>query len=73
MSKTNSKSPYLKAVTTRPDWKRKRSYPFTIPVLAKGLNIKFTKAVTMFIGENGSGKSTLLEAIAVECGFNLGE
>jgi predicted ATPase len=72
VSKAKSKPPYLRSVKTKPDWKRKQSYPFSIPAFAKGLNITFTKPVTMFVGENGSRKSTLLEAIAQECGFNLG-
>lgn len=44
-------------------------FPFTLPVLSKGLNIQITTPVTFFVGENGSGKSTLLEAIAWSTGF----
>ncbi|BAL01089.1 putative ATP-binding protein [Oscillibacter valericigenes Sjm18-20] len=32
--------------------------------------LRFSRAVTFFVGENGTGKSTLLEAIAVAYGFN---
>jgi len=32
--------------------------------------LRFSEAVTFFVGENGTGKSTLLEAIAVAFGFN---
>jgi predicted ATPase len=62
----------LKSVVAKPDSVAKQSYPFNIPIFAKGVKIAFTKPVTMFVGENGSGKSTLLEAIASQCGFNLG-
>jgi predicted ATPase len=48
------------------------SYPFSIPVLAQGLNIEFNKVVTFIVGENGSGKSTILEAIAEKAGYNPG-
>ncbi len=46
------------------------AYPFTIPAIRELKSLKFTSAVTYFIGENGSGKSTLLEAIAVKLGMN---
>src|SRR5579862_7721240 len=36
-------------------------HPYNLPFLPT-LDLAFTSAVTMFVGENGSGKSTLLEA-----------
>lgn len=48
----------------------KGSYPFDLPLLADGLDLRFTSPVTFLVGENGSGKSTLLEAIAWAAGFS---
>jgi predicted ATPase len=48
------------------------SYPFNIPILKDGLDIRFQSNVTILIGENGSGKSTILECLAEQCGYNLG-
>lgn len=45
-------------------------YPFDLPLLADGLDLRFTTPVTFLVGENGSGKSTLLEAIAWNAGFS---
>ncbi len=45
-------------------------YPFNLPFLKDGLEIKLEKNVTFLVGENGSGKSTILEAIASKIGFN---
>lgn len=45
-------------------------YPFNIPALRRGVDLKFPSRVTFLVGENGSGKSTLLEALAECCGFN---
>ena len=39
-------------------------FPFTVPVIRKLSEIKFTAPVTFFVGENGSGKSTVMEALA---------
>lgn len=39
-------------------------YPFNLPCVA-GLDLRFDRAVTIFVGENGSGKSTVLQALAV--------
>ncbi|RTE02774.1 AAA family ATPase [Paenibacillus whitsoniae] len=50
----------------------RQSHPFTIPAIRGFERLDFKHPVTFFVGENGSGKSTLLEAIADQCGFNLG-
>lgn len=55
-----------------PDWANTEDYPFNMPLLRGGLDIRFEKPVTIIVGENGSGKSTLLEAIATMAGFNEG-
>lgn len=46
------------------------SYLRGIEALRDVNEIRFSKPVTLFVGENGTGKSTLLEAIAVAHGFN---
>jgi predicted ATPase len=53
-----------------PDQVDRNRYPFNIPALSSGIDIRITSNVTFFVGENGSGKSTLLEAIAESSGFN---
>ncbi|MBL9065033.1 MAG: AAA family ATPase [Sphingopyxis sp.] len=55
-----------------PDWADADHYPFNMPLLRSGLDIRFERPVTIIVGENGSGKSTLLEAIATMAGFNEG-
>ena len=48
-------------------------YPFSIPLIKNsGLDLSFSKPVTILVGENGSGKSTVLEAIASLVGFDDG-
>lgn len=47
-----------------------QDFPFNLPFLSNGLDLKLRSNVTFFVGENGIGKSTLLEAIAEKCGFN---
>ncbi len=64
------KAPFLKSV--RLDAGLGNGYPFTIPVLMNGIDLKFTFPITIISGENGTGKSTLLELIATHCGFNIG-
>ena len=39
-------------------------YPWTVPLIANLQELRFTNAVTFFVGENGCGKSTLLEGLA---------
>lgn len=48
----------------------KTGYPFSLPLFANGLNVKFNTPITFIVGENGSGKSTLLESLAEAIGFN---
>jgi predicted ATPase len=63
-------SPFLTAVGLRDDRVQLDIYPFTLPLLARGLALKFSTPVTFLVGENGSGKSTLLESLAWAVGFN---
>lgn len=69
MKTDHFKAPFLKKVVFEKS--NKNEFPFNLPLISKGLEIEFTKPITIFVGENGSGKSTLLEAIASKCGFNL--
>lgn len=39
-------------------------FPFTLPYVRGALRLRFSRPVTLLVGENGSGKSTLLEALA---------
>ena len=73
MRKSNLKAPFLKRLALLPERMEPDSYPFNLPVLDGGrLELVFDRAITFFVGDNGTGKSTLLEAIAQQCGFNLG-
>ena len=69
MRKDHLKAPFLKKVVFEKS--NKKEFPFNLPLVSKGLEIEFTKPITILVGENGSGKSTLLEAIASKCGFSL--
>jgi len=69
VEKEQLKAPFLKKVVFEKS--NKREFPFNLPLVSNGLEIEFTKPITIFVGENGSGKSTLLEAIAAKCGFSL--
>ena len=53
-------------------WEKIEEYSYLrrIPALQFEENLKFSQAITFFVGENGTGKSTLLEGIAVAYGFN---
>jgi predicted ATPase len=44
------------------------AFPGNLPFI-RSLELRFTNAVTFFVGENGSGKSTVMEAIAAACGL----
>lgn len=68
MAKT--KPPFLKRLTyTRGG--DTEGYPWTIPLFRKDFEWRFTKSVTVVVGESGAGKSSLLEAIAANCGFGV--
>lgn len=69
MSLYESEAPYLTGCSLVSDNVEDPDvYPFHLPCVA-GLDLRFTSAVTFFVGENGSGKSTILEAIAGLCGL----
>lgn len=67
----NLPAPYLKRL-----WLDKAAvhdperYPFCLPFLRDGFDLRFDKAVTIIVGENGTGKSTLLEGIAALAGYD---
>lgn len=63
-------SPFLTQVRLLEDRVATGEHPFDLPLLAGGLDIRFTAPVTFLVGENGSGKSTLLEAFAWMAGFS---
>src|SRR3954453_22233666 len=46
------------------------SYPFCLPIFAKGFDLSFDSAITIIVGENGTGKSTILEGIAALAGYD---
>ena len=57
--------PHLKSISVREfNSQEKDSFPFTLEIVKSLREIRFTSAVTFFVGENGSGKSTILETIA---------
>jgi predicted ATPase len=63
--------PFVTEVAVRQDPRlRPDSYPYSLPALRRLKTLRFTTAVTFFVGENGSGKSTLLEGIAAAFGLN---
>jgi predicted ATPase len=67
----NLPPPYLKRVWLERDKITKpEAYPFCLPFLRDGLDLRFDEAITIVVGENGSGKSTLLEGIAELAGFD---
>ncbi len=63
-------SPFLTHLALREDRIDPDRHPFDIPVIANGLDLRFTTPVTFLVGENGSGKSTLLEGLAWSAGFS---
>jgi predicted ATPase len=64
--------PFLQRVFLKGDVDLPRDeFPGTLP-LVRNLDLRFTNAVTFFVGENGSGKSTVMEAIAAVCGLPTG-
>jgi predicted ATPase len=67
----NLPAPYLKRVWLDPSRvPDETAYPFCLPFLARGFELRFDRAVTIIVGENGSGKSTLLEGIAALAGYD---
>lgn len=67
---STARSPFLTDVTIREDRVDPSRFPFNIPLVAQGIDLRFTAPVTFLVGENGSGKSTRLEAIAWNAGFS---
>jgi predicted ATPase len=65
-------SPFLTQVGLKEEKIQPGVYPFTLPLLEAGLDLKFSTPVTYIVGENGAGKSTLLEALAWAMGFAQG-
>lgn len=45
---------------------KKDDFPWSLPLINKLNELKFTKNISFFVGENGSGKSTILEGIAAK-------
>lgn len=69
---TKTLAPFLREVSIVPGAELPDKFPFNLPILQEGkLRLRFTRRITILVGENGSGKSSLLEAIAAQCGFNL--
>lgn len=67
----NLPAPYLKRVWLETSRVADQgAYPFCLPFLRDGFDLRFERAVTIFVGENGVGKSTLLEAIAALAGYD---
>src|SRR5918992_1185359 len=57
-------TPYLQRVSlVESDVPTFERFPYSLPCV-RGLDLRFRKPITYFVGENGSGKSTILETIA---------
>lgn len=63
-----AKAPYLVGLKVIPEAVAGTSYPFHLPSI-RGLDLRFSRPVTFFVGENGTGKSTTIEALAEICGL----
>ena len=63
-------SPFLTRIGIHEERVQPDVHPFTMPLLAQGLDIELTAPITFLVGENGSGKSTLLEALSWMLGFS---
>jgi predicted ATPase len=61
-------APFLQRIHRKEQAALADAFPTNLPFVPS-LDIRFTSAVTFFVGENGSGKSTVLEAIATLCGL----
>jgi predicted ATPase len=67
----NLPAPYLKRVWLESSRVTDAAaYPFCLPFLSNGFELRFDRAVTVIVGENGMGKSTLLEGIAALAGYD---
>jgi predicted ATPase len=64
-------APYLRRLTLiESDVQNFDQFPYSLPVIG-GLDIRFRKPITFFVGENGSGKSTIIETIADLAGLPI--
>ena len=64
-------APYLRRVWLDSEQvPSKEDYPFCLPFLRAGLDLKFDRSICILVGENGTGKSTLLEGIAALAGYD---
>jgi len=55
---------HLQTISLRPHARKKRTFPFNLPLIRSFKSVELQAPVTFLVGENGSGKSTLLEALA---------
>ena len=62
--------PFLKSILIEVPSGKESRYPFNIPAIKGGLELKLNSFITFLVGENGSGKSTFIEAIAIQLGLN---
>jgi len=70
-NRTSLFAPYLRHVWLDPEEVPSGAgYPFCLPFLRRGLDLKFEHAICILVGANGSGKSTLLEGIAALAGYD---
>ncbi|MBT9587305.1 AAA family ATPase [bacterium] len=70
-SQSSLVAPFLKRVWLDPDQvPSDGEYPFCLPFLRGGLDLKFDHPICILVGENGTGKSTLLEGIASLAGYD---
>ena len=68
---TRLSAPFLKRVWLDPEKiTRQDEYPFCLPFLRSGFDLRFDHAITIIVGENGTGKSTILEGIAALAGYD---
>ena len=68
---TRLKAPYLKRLILETERiEDPGRYPFALPLFREGLDLAFTTAITIIVGENGTGKSTLLEGIGALAGYD---
>lgn len=64
-------APYLRRVwLEREEVPSRGEYPFCLPFLRNGLDLRFEHPICILVGENGTGKSTLIEGIAALAGYD---